>query len=89
MSESYSLADGPAELEALVARAADAHERVDLTEDDTTVAVIISLTDYQELQDAVDQADIAEAEAVKAADGPWIPHEEVVAMLERDDSEQV
>jgi PHD/YefM family antitoxin component YafN of YafNO toxin-antitoxin module len=84
MSESYSLAQGPAELEALVARAAGAHERVDLTEDDTTVAVIISLADYQEMQAAMDQADIAEAEAIKAR-GEWISHEEAMRLLEIDE----
>ncbi|RZT13481.1 antitoxin Phd_YefM of type II toxin-antitoxin system [Kribbella sp. VKM Ac-2569] len=81
MSDSYSLADGPAELGALVARAAGAHERVDLTDEDTTVAVIISLADYQEMQAVVDQADIAEAEAIKAR-GEWISHEDAVRLLE-------
>jgi len=84
MSESYSLAEGPTELGALVARAAGAHERVDLTDDDTTVAVIISLADYQELQAAADQADIAEAEAIKAR-GEWISHEEAMRLLELDE----
>ena len=81
MSESYSLAEGPAKLEMLVTRATDAHERVDLTDDDTTVAVIISLADYQELQAAADQADIAEAEAIKAR-GEWVSHEEALKLLE-------
>lgn len=84
MSESYSLAHGPAELEALVARAAGTHERVDLTDDHTTVAVIISLADYQELQAAADQADIAEAEAIKARD-EWVSHEEAMRLLEIDE----
>jgi prevent-host-death family protein len=87
MSESYSLADGPADLEALVARAAHTHDHVNLTDEDTTVAVIISLSDYQELQAAADEADIAEAMAIKAQGGPWIPHEEVVALLGLEDAE--
>jgi PHD/YefM family antitoxin component YafN of YafNO toxin-antitoxin module len=84
MSESYSLAEGPADLEELVTRASRRHEQVNLIEDDATIAVIVPLAEFQELQRAADEADIAEAEAIKAQDGPWIPHAEVVAMLEDD-----
>ena len=84
MSESYSLAHGPAELEELVARASHQHEQVNLTDAEGTVAVIVPLAEFQELQRAADEADIAEADAIKAKGGPWIPHEEVVAMLDLD-----
>ena len=86
MSESYPLAHGPAELEELVLRARQEHGRVELTEEDATVAVIISLADYQELQDAADQADIAAAEAVKKQ-GNWIEDEEAMRLLEMDDAD--
>ncbi|MDX6248357.1 MAG: hypothetical protein QOF10_1717 [Kribbellaceae bacterium] len=87
MSESYSLAHGPAELEELVTQASRRHEQVNLTDDDTTIAVIVPLAEFQELQRAADEADIAEAEAIKAKGGRWIPHAEVVAMLELDNSD--
>jgi PHD/YefM family antitoxin component YafN of YafNO toxin-antitoxin module len=86
MSESYSLAHGPAELEEIVVRASHQHEQVNLTDEDGTVAVIVPLAEFQELQRAADEADLAEAETVKAQGGPWIPHADVVAMLERDDA---
>lgn len=86
MSESYPLAQGPAELEELVTRARRGHGRVNLTDDDTTVAVIIPLADYQELQAAADQADLAEAEAVKSR-GEWISHADALKMLEIGDAD--
>ncbi len=87
MSESYSLAEGPADLEELVTRASRRHEQVNLIEDDATIAVIVPLAEFQELQRAADEADLAEAEAVKARGGPWIAHADVVAMME-DDSDR-
>lgn len=84
MSESYSLAHGPSELEELVVRASHQHEQVNLTGDKGTVAVIVPLAEFQELQRAADEADLAEAEAIKAKGGPWIAHEEVVALFDVD-----
>jgi PHD/YefM family antitoxin component YafN of YafNO toxin-antitoxin module len=88
MSESYSLANGPAELEELVTRASRRHEQVNLIEDGATIAVVVPLAEYQALQRLEDEADIAEAEAIKASEGRWIPHAEVVAMLESDAADQ-
>lgn len=84
MSESYSLAEGPADLEELVTRASHRHEQVNLTGDAGTVAVIVPFAEFQELQRVADEADLAEAEAIKAKGGPWISHEEVVALLDLD-----
>ena len=84
MSESYSLSHGPTELHDLVAQATRRHEQVNLTEDEATIAVVVPLAEFQELQRAADEADIAEAEAIKARGGPWIPHEDVVALLDQD-----
>jgi prevent-host-death family protein len=81
MSESYSLDNGPAELEELVTRASQRHEQVNLVEDGTTIAVVVPLAEFQALQRLEDEADIAEAEAIKQR-GEWISHEEALRILE-------
>jgi len=82
MAEAYTLTNARTRLGELVNRARFGRSRVILTEHGTAVAAIISMDELNEMQAAVDAADMATAIAVKATGQAGIPHEQVMAALD-------
>jgi prevent-host-death family protein len=73
-------------LDELVARAQHNNERIVLTEHGEPTAVLISVAELDELQQAQDLADIALCEAIKSKNESGLPHEEFMAALDAEDS---
>ena len=77
----FPLPEAQAHLNELVARAHRDHERFVVTENGEPAAVLISVDDLGELQQAQDQADIALCETIKARNETGLPHEQFMASL--------
>jgi prevent-host-death family protein len=86
MALEFPLPQARHQLDELVTRAHQDHERIVLTEHGVPTAVLISLAELDELQRAQDLADIALCEAIKAESEPGLPHEEFMAALDAEDS---
>jgi prevent-host-death family protein len=89
MADAYPLTIARARLGELVNRARFGRDRVILTEHGTPVAAIISVDELAELQAAVDAADLATAEQLKASGQPLFPHDDVMAALDALDAADV
>ena len=86
MADAVPLTTARNTLGELVNRARYGRERVILSEHGKPVAAIISVADLEEFEAALDAMDLQEALALKATGGPWIPHNEVLAILAADEA---
>jgi prevent-host-death family protein len=86
MALHFPLPEARHHLDELVARAQHEHERIVLTEHGKPTAVLISVAELDELQQAQDLADIALCEAIKSKNESGLPHEEFMAALDAEDS---
>lgn len=86
MALEFPLPDARQHLDEIVARAQRDHERIVLTEHGKPTAVLISVAELDELQQAQDLADIALCEAIKSKNEPGLTHEQFMAALDAEDS---
>jgi prevent-host-death family protein len=82
MDIALPLADAQAHLGELVARAHHDRERFVVTEDGEPAAVLISVDELGELQQAQDHADLALCETIKARNETGLTHEQFMASLD-------
>ena len=87
MDTAFPLPEAQAHLGELVTRAQRDRERFVVTEDGEPAAVLISVDDLDELQQAQDRADIALCETIKARNEPGVPHEQFMASLDAEERE--
>ena len=57
-----------------------------LTRDGHPIVALVSVGELAQLQAAHDAIEVAEAEAIRARQGPQIPHDVIEAMIEADDA---
>jgi prevent-host-death family protein len=86
MALEFPLPQARHQLDELVTRAYQDHERIVLTEHGKPTAVLISVAELDELQHAQDLADIALCEAIKAKNESGLSHQEFMAALDAEDS---
>jgi prevent-host-death family protein len=82
MDIAFPLPEAQAQLGELVARAHHDRERFVVTENGEPAAVLISVDELGELQQAQDQADIALCETIKARDETGLTHDQFMASLD-------
>lgn len=82
MADAYPLTAARSRLGELVNRARYGRERIILSEHGTPVAAIISVDELDEMQAALDAADVALAHRVIEAGQPGVPHEQVMAAFD-------
>ncbi|MFE5032278.1 type II toxin-antitoxin system prevent-host-death family antitoxin [Streptomyces sp. NPDC056683] len=84
--ERYPLVEARTQLGQLVGRIRHGQKHALTTEYGEPAAVLIPISDLEELQQLRDEADIAEARAREAARSrSWMAHDEFMAQLEEED----
>ncbi|MFH8785927.1 type II toxin-antitoxin system Phd/YefM family antitoxin [Streptomyces roseoverticillatus] len=85
--DTYSLVDARNQLGQLVGRVRHGHEHILISEYGKPAAALIPIEELEELQRLRDEADLALARSVaEDPDARWIPHDEVMAILEADEA---
>ncbi|MFD5079497.1 type II toxin-antitoxin system prevent-host-death family antitoxin [Streptomyces sp. NPDC058371] len=85
MDDTYPLVQARDELGQLVNRVRHGHETIVISDYGTPAAALIPVDELAELRRLRDEADIADAEARKAAGGPVVTHEAFMAELATED----
>ncbi|WP_158575968.1 type II toxin-antitoxin system Phd/YefM family antitoxin [Streptomyces corynorhini] len=86
--DSYPLVEARNQLGQLVSRVRYGHEEIVISEYGRPAAALVSIEELEELRRIRDEADIAEAEARRAAPtGPSLTHDEFMAQLDAEDAE--
>lgn len=85
MDETVPLVQARSDLGQLVNRVRHGHETIVISDYGTPAVAMIPVDELAELRRLRDEADIADAEARKAAGGPVLTHEAFMAELETED----
>ncbi|MGW6144447.1 type II toxin-antitoxin system Phd/YefM family antitoxin [Streptomyces sp. NPDC055140] len=85
MDETVPLVQARSDLGQLVNRVRHGHETIVISDYGTPAVAMIPVDELAELRRLRDEADIADAEARKAAGGPVVTHEAFMADLEAED----
>ncbi|MEV7868011.1 type II toxin-antitoxin system Phd/YefM family antitoxin [Streptomyces sp. NPDC088124] len=85
--DTYPLVEARNQLGQLVGRVRHGHEQILISEYGRPAAALVPIEELEELRRLRDEADIAEAEARRAAPtGPTITHDEFMAQLDAEDA---